>query len=167
MISKSMTRRGWQCVWAALALTAFLPLVTLAARGDEASEKKGAALMDKFVEVTGGKAAYDAVKSRIVKAEATMPGGGMTGKMEVHAKYPDKFRAPSPSQVEHSNAARMARPSGSASPRSAIRSWKAPIASPPSGKARKIDSASGGTHTRKRITRATRTSMANPPPRSC
>lgn len=59
---------------------------------DEAAEKQGAALMDKYVEVTGGKAAYEAVKTRIVKAEAIMPGGGMTGKMEVYAAYPDKFR---------------------------------------------------------------------------
>jgi outer membrane lipoprotein-sorting protein len=62
-------------------------------RADEAAEKQGAALMDKYVEATGGQAAYDAIKSRVVKAEASMPGGGMTGTMEVYAIYPDKFRA--------------------------------------------------------------------------
>jgi outer membrane lipoprotein-sorting protein len=79
-----------------LALLAFATVIQLIPRlacADEASEKKGAALMDKFVEATGGKAAYAMIKSRIVKAEATMPGQGMTGKMEVYAASPDKFRA--------------------------------------------------------------------------
>ena len=76
-----------------LAITSVIQMVPRIACADEASEKKGAALMDKFVAATGGKAAYEAIKSRIVKAEATMPGGGMSGKMEVYAAYPDKFRA--------------------------------------------------------------------------
>lgn len=63
------------------------------AGADQAAEQKGAALMDRFVQVTGGQAAYDAITSRIVQAEATMPGGGMTGAMEVYVAYPDKFRA--------------------------------------------------------------------------
>jgi len=65
----------------------------VAARADEASEKQGAAIMDKFVEVTGGKAAYDGIKSRIVKSEVTLPGGGETGTMEVFTQAPNKFRA--------------------------------------------------------------------------
>jgi hypothetical protein len=76
-----------------LAITSVIQMLPRLACADESSEKKGAVLMDKFVGATGGKAAYEAIKSRIVKAEATMPGGGMTGKMEVYAAYPDKFRA--------------------------------------------------------------------------
>lgn len=76
-----------------LAITSVIQMLPRLVCADEASEKKGAALMDKFVSATGGKAAYEAIKTRIVKAEATMPGGGMTGKMEVYAASPDKFRA--------------------------------------------------------------------------
>jgi outer membrane lipoprotein-sorting protein len=79
--------------FAVVTAAAVLAATSAGAWADQAAEQKGAELMDKFVEVTGGKAAYEAIKSRIVKAEATMPGGGMTGKMEVHAAYPDKFRA--------------------------------------------------------------------------
>ena len=76
--------------------------------------------MDKYVEATGGKAAYEAIKSRIVKAEATMPGGGMTGKMEVYAAYPDKFRADGRNAGRQDwNVARTARPCGSVIPASA------------------------------------------------
>ncbi len=62
------------------------------AGADEEAEKKGAALMDKYVEVTGGKAAYEAIKSRIVKGQQTLP-GGVTGKFELYSVYPDKFRS--------------------------------------------------------------------------
>ena len=48
--------------------------------------------MDKYVEVTGGKAAYEAIKSRIVKGQQTLP-GGVTGKFELYSVYPDKFRS--------------------------------------------------------------------------
>ncbi|MHB0955128.1 MAG: DUF620 domain-containing protein [Pirellulaceae bacterium] len=88
-----VTRRVVCGGFALLAIISVIPMGSPTACADEASEKKGAALMDKFVEATGGQAAYEAIKSRIVRAEATMPGGGMTGKMEVHAAYPDKFRA--------------------------------------------------------------------------
>jgi hypothetical protein len=47
--------------------------------------------MDKYVEVTGGQAAYDAVKTRIVKADVTVPAVGMTAKMELYAARPDQF----------------------------------------------------------------------------
>jgi outer membrane lipoprotein-sorting protein len=87
------TRRLVWCGFALLAIASVIGALPRLVRADEETEKKGAALMDKFVDATGGKAAYEAIKSRIVKAEATMPGGGMTGKMEVHAVYPDKFRA--------------------------------------------------------------------------
>ncbi len=78
---------------ALVAVAAILAAVPAVVWADQAAEQKGAELMDKYVEATGGKAAYEAIKSRTVKAEATMPGGGMTGKMEVYVVYPDKFRA--------------------------------------------------------------------------
>lgn len=85
--------RGKLLVAAAPAVLLALAASAAVARADQAAEQKGAELMDRFVEVTGGKAAYDAITSRVVKAEATMPGGGMKGAMEVYVRYPDKFRA--------------------------------------------------------------------------
>lgn len=65
----------------------------IAARADETSEKQGAAIMDKYVEATGGKAAYDGIKTRIIKSEISVPGGGELGTMEVFTQAPNKFRA--------------------------------------------------------------------------
>lgn len=65
----------------------------VAARADETSEKQGAAIMDKYVEATGGKAAYDGIKTRMIKSEITFPGGGELGTMEVYTQAPNKFRA--------------------------------------------------------------------------
>ena len=80
---------GGSIVWAVACLISVLPQP---ARGDEASEKKGAALMDKYVEATGGKAAHEAIKSRIVKGQQVLP-GDTTGKFETYWAAPDKFRS--------------------------------------------------------------------------
>ena len=69
-----------------------LHVLPLTVWGDEAAEKKGAALMDKFVEVTGGKAAHAALKSRVVKGKRILP-GGETASFESYWVYPDKFRS--------------------------------------------------------------------------
>jgi outer membrane lipoprotein-sorting protein len=65
----------------------------VAAWADETSEKQGAAIMDKYVEATGGKAAYDGIKTRMIRSEVTLPGGGERGTMEVYTQAPNKFRA--------------------------------------------------------------------------
>jgi outer membrane lipoprotein-sorting protein len=90
-----MERTEWTRRWAlgGLALAAFVSMiVTLPQRvcADEAAEKKGAALMDKYVEVTGGKAAYEAIKSRSVKGQQVLP-NGETGRFESYWADPDKF----------------------------------------------------------------------------
>jgi outer membrane lipoprotein-sorting protein len=60
-------------------------------QANEEFDKKAAALLDKYVEVTGGTAAYDAIKNRVVKAEVSVAAIGMTAKMELFAAQPDKF----------------------------------------------------------------------------
>ena len=92
-----MNQTGWtrQFTLGGSALLAVVCLVSLLpqlARADEAAEKKGAALMDKYVEVTGGTAAHEAIKSRIVKGQQTRP-DETTGKFETYWVAPDKFRS--------------------------------------------------------------------------
>jgi len=69
-----------------------ISLLPQSSRGDEEAEKKGAALMDQYVEATGGQAAHEAVKSRIVRGERVLPTGETT-KFESYWVYPDKFRS--------------------------------------------------------------------------
>ncbi len=56
-------------------------------------DAQSVALLDKYVEVTGGKAAYDAIHNRVIKAELSMPSRGVTGKMTAYSAFPDKFYA--------------------------------------------------------------------------
>ncbi len=51
---------------------------------------KGDALMDKYVQVTGGKAAYAKVKSEITTGEMTLGAMGIKGKMTSYSQAPDK-----------------------------------------------------------------------------
>ncbi len=71
-----------------------LPLQLAAAPPLQAADKfdeKAAALLDKYVEVTGGEAAYDAIKTRIIKATLTMPSRDITGTMVACSARPRKF----------------------------------------------------------------------------
>jgi hypothetical protein len=52
---------------------------------------KGADLMDKFIEVTGGKAAYEKLKDR--EAEGTVSFMGIDGTIHLYQAEPDKMRA--------------------------------------------------------------------------
>ena len=92
-----MTRTAWT---KRLALGGLVLLAVMSAVGvwpgtastDEQAEKKGAALMDKYVEVTGGKAAYEAIKNRALKGQQVLPDGEI-GRFESYWVYPDKFRS--------------------------------------------------------------------------
>ena len=76
---------------AALAVVLLMGRWSPTVRADEASEKKAAALLDKYIEATGGQAAYDAIKTRTVKADVSVPAVGMNAKMELYSETPDKF----------------------------------------------------------------------------
>lgn len=51
---------------------------------------KGETILDKFVEVTGGKAAYAKVKSDVSTGEMTMGAMGLKGKLVAYSQAPDK-----------------------------------------------------------------------------
>jgi outer membrane lipoprotein-sorting protein len=51
---------------------------------------KGEALLDKYIEVTGGKAAYAKVKSEVTTGEMTLGAMGIKGKMTSYSQSPDK-----------------------------------------------------------------------------
>ncbi len=54
-------------------------------------DEQAVVLLDKYVAATGGAAAYDAIKNRIMKAELSQPARGVTGKMTAYSARPDKF----------------------------------------------------------------------------
>lgn len=58
---------------------------------EEAFEPKAAALLDRYVEVTGGAAAYDAIKTRVIKGEISLPVSGVTGTMFTVYEWPNRF----------------------------------------------------------------------------
>ena len=73
-------------------MAVLVPALPQTLQADEAGEVKAATLLDKYVEVTGGKAAYEAIKSRVIKAQVSVPAIGMEGKMELYAAEPGKVR---------------------------------------------------------------------------
>jgi outer membrane lipoprotein-sorting protein len=54
---------------------------------------KGEAILDKYIEATGGKAAYAKLKSDIASGTMTFAAMGLTGKMVVYSQAPDKRTA--------------------------------------------------------------------------
>ena len=64
-----------------------LSAVALAAADDL---PKGDAILDKYIEATGGKAAYDKVRSDVATGTMTFAAMGLTGKMVAYAQAPDK-----------------------------------------------------------------------------
>jgi len=73
------------------ALLPALLLPTLAAPALAGPKLTAAQVLDKHVEATGGRAAYERVKSTITKATAKLSAQGIGGPMEIHAKYPNKM----------------------------------------------------------------------------
>ncbi len=62
-------------------------------RADDQYDAQAVTLLDKYVDATGGRVAYDAIKNRVIKAELSMPSRGVTGKMVAYSARPDKFYA--------------------------------------------------------------------------
>lgn len=48
-------------------------------------------VLDKHVDATGGRAAYERIKSTVTKATARLAAQGIGGPMEIYAKYPNKM----------------------------------------------------------------------------
>jgi hypothetical protein len=67
-----------------------LGLLFAAALGAADDLPKGEAILDKYVEVTGGKAAYAKVKSDVSTGEMTLGAMGLKGKLTSYGQAPDK-----------------------------------------------------------------------------
>lgn len=57
----------------------------------EEFDPKAVALFEEYVEETGGAAAYEAVRTRVIKGEFTMPQRGINGTMMAMYERPDRF----------------------------------------------------------------------------
>jgi outer membrane lipoprotein-sorting protein len=57
-----------------------------------AAEPTGEQVLDKYVEATGGKNAYEAITSRVVEGTISMPAQGLNGKMVAYSKRPNLVR---------------------------------------------------------------------------
>jgi hypothetical protein len=89
MFPNKLMRRHMRWSTGLLAIGMLVTIGSPAVIADEASERKAAELLDNYVEITGGQAAYKAVKSRVVKAEVAAM--GMTATLEMYVALPDKF----------------------------------------------------------------------------
>ncbi|HUU98929.1 MAG TPA: hypothetical protein VM487_24625 [Phycisphaerae bacterium] len=75
----------------ALVLVCLLGSSALHAQDDKLP--KGGAILDKYVEVTGGKAAYEKLTNRVTQATFEMVGQGLKFSMTIYAARPDKMYA--------------------------------------------------------------------------
>ncbi len=75
-----------------MALVSMLGGLSRTACADETAEAEGAALMDRYVEVTGGQASYAAMTSRVVKGRCVMADGAVR-RFESYWVAPDRFRS--------------------------------------------------------------------------
>ena len=65
-------------------------LLLLAAAAFAADDIKPEAILDKYVEVTGGRAAYDKIKSEVVTGTLEITGMGLSGTLTTYKAAPDK-----------------------------------------------------------------------------
>lgn len=91
--------RGWKVLLAALGGAALVCVFAPAVRAQVATAPgaapadlpKAEAVLDRFIEVTGGKAAYEKIRSRITHARIEVPGAGAQGTMVFYSQAPDKL----------------------------------------------------------------------------
>lgn len=60
-----------------------------AAWGQTDEAPSGESIMDKYVEATGGKAAYEKIKNRVMEMTLEIPAAGLKGKMTVYSARPN------------------------------------------------------------------------------
>ena len=68
-------------------------IATSVACAQEQKLPKGEALIEKYIEVTGGKDAYKKIKNRVTKGSLEMPAQGIKIVLTTYAARPDEFRA--------------------------------------------------------------------------
>lgn len=69
---------------------AFPAVLLLAAKAAAADDIKPEAILDKYIEVTGGRAAYDKVKTEITTGTMEITNIGLSGTLTVYQAAPDK-----------------------------------------------------------------------------
>lgn len=82
--------------WRQTALVLTLPVIALICAGTPSRaadefDPKAADLLDKYVAATGGAAAYDAIRTRVIQAEMSVPARELTGEMITYLAAPNLF----------------------------------------------------------------------------
>ena len=84
------------CTWRALAVVVLVPLAlglwSISAFATTAHEPTGEEVIQKFIEVTGGKDAYTKLKSRVSTGTIAMAQQGMSGTMTIYQQAPNLTR---------------------------------------------------------------------------
>lgn len=90
MISKRKTT-GWMLSLAiVVGFTAYGPtFVPSRAVAAVAADPTGEQVLDNYIEVTGGKAAYEKVKSRVITGKMSIPAQGIGGDIQMYQKSPN------------------------------------------------------------------------------
>jgi outer membrane lipoprotein-sorting protein len=87
------TRRRLFSALTVLTLGALLASSTSlrASQDAKGQQPTGEQVIDKYIEVTGGRAAYEKVKTRVTHGKMTIPAQGMAGTIEIYSKAPNLF----------------------------------------------------------------------------
>lgn len=70
--------------------TAFPAFLLLAAAAFAADQVKPEAIVDKYIEVTGGRAAYEKIHTEVAKGTLEIPAMGLSGTLTTYRQAPDK-----------------------------------------------------------------------------
>jgi hypothetical protein len=85
---ENSSRLAWLTLLS-IATSAAVLLVTPAARAQEEKLPKAAAILDKYVEVTGGKEAYKKIKNRVIKGTLEIPAQNMKASLVIYSARPN------------------------------------------------------------------------------
>jgi hypothetical protein len=79
-----------QNVMALLSFRMALPALLLLAPALPAEDLKPEAILDKYIEVTGGRAAYEKIQTQIATGTLELPTMGLSGALTIYQSMPDK-----------------------------------------------------------------------------
>ena len=87
----SLIRNDRRISLALVALLAAAPFITVpAARAQDAALPEGKAVVDKYLEATGGRAAHEKVRSRVIHSTIDIPAAGIKGTSQSYNQAPGK-----------------------------------------------------------------------------
>jgi outer membrane lipoprotein-sorting protein len=85
---ENFSRPAWLTLLSNATLSALL-LIAPAARAQEEKLPKAAAILDKYVEVTGGKEAYKKIKNRVIKGTLEIPAQNLKASLVIYSARPN------------------------------------------------------------------------------